>query len=115
MLGWIVLVVRRHVAALADLTDDEAAALGPLVRDVSRALHEQVGCQKTYVIQFAEPPLHRHVHVHVVPRPESLAQDEVGVGIFKFLGVDEADRIPEADMNALAANLRVALANTGVA
>lgn len=110
MLGWIVLVVRRHVAAIADLTDDEAAALGPLVRNVSRALHEHVGCQKTYVIQFAEHPQHRHVHVHVVPRPEGLTEDEVGPGIFKFLGVDEADRISEADMNALAANLRATIA-----
>src|SRR3954471_24608925 len=109
LLGWIVLVLRRHAAALADLTDNEAAALGPLVRDVSRALHEHVGCQKTYVLQFAEHPQHRHVHVHVVPRYEGLAEDEVGPGVFKFLGVDEADRISEADMDGLAANLRTAL------
>ena len=28
--------------------------LGPLVRDVSRALHAVMGCEKTYVAQFAE-------------------------------------------------------------
>lgn len=109
LLGWIVLVVRRHVAVLADLTDAEAAALGPLVRDVSRALHELVACEKTYVVQFAEHPRHRHVHVHVVPRPRELADDEVGPGIFKFLGVDEASRVSEADMDSLAAGLRAAL------
>lgn len=112
LLGWIVLVVRRHVAALADLTDEEATALGPLVRDVSRALHELVGCQKTYVVQFAEHPQHRHVHVHVIPRPSVLADDEIGPGIFKFLGVDEATRVSEADMDTLAAALRAALRET---
>jgi diadenosine tetraphosphate (Ap4A) HIT family hydrolase len=112
LLGWTVLVVRRHVAALADLTDDEAAALGPLVRDVSRALHALVGCEKTYVVQFAEHPQHRHVHVHLVPRPEGLADDHVGPGIFQFLGVDEGDRVSEADMNHFAGGLRSALPAT---
>jgi len=110
MLGWIVLVVRRHVAALAHLTDDEASVLGPLVRDVSRALHELVGCEKTYVIQFAEHPQHRHVHVHAVPRAEGLADDQIGPGVFQFLGVDEDERVSEADMNRLASALRRALA-----
>lgn len=102
--------MRRHVAAVADLSDVEAAALGPLVRDVSRALHEQVECEKTYVAQFAEHPQHRHVHVHVVPRPRELADDEIGPGIFTFLGVDEASRVSETEMNRLAAGLRAALA-----
>ena len=31
------LVARRHVAALADLADAEAATLGPLVRDGARS------------------------------------------------------------------------------
>ena len=47
MPGWLVLVVRRHIEAIDELTDDEAAELGPLIRDVSRALREVVGCQKT--------------------------------------------------------------------
>jgi diadenosine tetraphosphate (Ap4A) HIT family hydrolase len=52
--GWTVLVARRHLTAVADLTDAEAAELGPLIKHVSRALHETVGCVKTYVVQFAE-------------------------------------------------------------
>ena len=47
---------------------------------------------KTYVIQFAEHPEHRHVHVHVVPRAPGLADDQVGPGVFQFLGVDASDR-----------------------
>ena len=66
--GWLVLVTRRHVSVVADLSDDEAAELGPLLQHVSRALHATIGCPKTYVAQFAEDPLHQHVHVHVIPR-----------------------------------------------
>ena len=104
--GWVVLVVRRHVAAVADLTEAEAAALGPLLRDVSRSLHDLCGCEKTYVVQFAESRDHRHVHVHVIPRPPDLADERRGPGIFAFLGVPESERVSEDDMNVFAVSLR---------
>ena len=113
LLGWLVLVVRRHVAALADLTEAEAEALGPLVRDVSRALHDICGCEKTYVVQFAEHPDHRHVHVHVVPRSPDLEDERQGPRVFGFLGVPETDRVSEDDMNAFAASLRGWLTASG--
>ena len=50
---WIVLVVRRHIVSMAELTNDEALELGPLIKAVSAALHDIVGCEKTYVAQFA--------------------------------------------------------------
>jgi diadenosine tetraphosphate (Ap4A) HIT family hydrolase len=49
------------------LTPDEAAELGRLLPVVSQALQKAVGCQKTYVVQFAEHPEHPHVHFHVIP------------------------------------------------
>jgi diadenosine tetraphosphate (Ap4A) HIT family hydrolase len=52
--GWLILVPRRHVTTIAELSDDEAAALGTWQVRLSRALHEVTGCVKTYVIQFAE-------------------------------------------------------------
>ena len=110
--GWIVLVVRRHVAAVAELTDDEAATLGPLVRDVSGVLHDVVGCEKTYVVQFAESREHRHVHVHVIPRDPDLPPEQRGPGIVQRLGVSDADRVPEDVMNALAQRMRQALGVT---
>ncbi|HZT65406.1 MAG TPA: HIT domain-containing protein [Acidimicrobiales bacterium] len=109
ILGWIVLVVRRHVPAVAELTDDEAAALGPLVRDVSRALHDLLHCQKTYVAQFAESTVHRHVHVHVVPKDACLPEQYLGPGVFQLLGVPEEERVPEQEMNQLATRLRTLL------
>lgn len=113
LLGWIVLVVRRHVAAVADLTEDEAAALGPLVHHVSRALHDLVGCEKTYIVQFAESPDHRHVHVHVIPRAPGLEDERQGPRIFNLLGVPGSERVSEADMNVFAASLRRWLTASG--
>ncbi|MGA8117562.1 MAG: HIT domain-containing protein [Actinocatenispora sp.] len=113
MAGWLVLVTRRHVTAVADLTDDEARELGPMVRNVSRALHGAVGCAKTYVVQFAEHPDHPHVHVHVVPRADDLPAAERGPGVFAHLGVPADRQVPEERMNEIAAEVRRRLLDDG--
>jgi diadenosine tetraphosphate (Ap4A) HIT family hydrolase len=104
--GWLVLILRRHLTAVADLSDGEAAELGPLVRDVSRALHAVVGCAKTYVMQFAESAEHPHVHVHVVPRAADLPAGFRGPGVFGFLGADEDRWVPRARRDEIAAAVR---------
>lgn len=103
--GWLVLVLRRHVTAVADLTDDEAAELGFLIRDVSRALQRVLDCPKTYVAQFAEHPQHPHVHVHVIPRAGDLPRDRQGPRIFTELGADD-HLVTEARMNDIAERVR---------
>jgi diadenosine tetraphosphate (Ap4A) HIT family hydrolase len=108
--GWLVLVARRHIAALADLTDDEAAELGPLVKAVSVALAAAVGCEKTYLVQFAEAERHRHVHVHVIPRQPDQAPELKGPRIFSRLGVPESDAVTVERMDEIALAVRRLLA-----
>lgn len=96
--GWLILVPRRHVTTIADLSDDEAAALGTWQVRLSRALHEVTGCVKTYVIQFAEQEGFGHVHFHVVPRMPDIPDDHRGPQVFGYLtrppvpGIDEHQR-----------------------
>jgi diadenosine tetraphosphate (Ap4A) HIT family hydrolase len=104
--GWLVLVTRRHVEAVADLTDEEAEELGPLIKRVSQALHAATGCVKTYVVQFAEAPLHNHVHVHVVARYADQSDDLKGPGVFSALGVDDNQAVSEDRRNELAQRVR---------
>jgi diadenosine tetraphosphate (Ap4A) HIT family hydrolase len=108
--GWLVLVARRHIAAVADMTDEESAELGPLVRAASRALATVVGCERTYVVLFAESPAHRHVHVHVIPRRADMPDEMQGPRVFSHLGVPPEQRVPDARMHELAIELRAALA-----
>jgi diadenosine tetraphosphate (Ap4A) HIT family hydrolase len=103
--GWLVLVPRRHVTSIADLTDDEAAALGTWQVRLSRALHAVTGCQKTYVAQFAEAPGFGHVHFHIMPRSADLADSLRGPRIFGLLGVPEADEVSAEDVADIAAAL----------
>ena len=88
--GWLVLVPRRHTVALDDLTADEAADLGPLLRAVSSALRDVVRCRKTYVALFAEAEGFQHIHFHIIPRQPGLEADLRGPRVFGLLGGDPA-------------------------
>lgn len=107
--GWVVLVARRHITAVADMTDEEAAELGPLMRDVSRAISEVVGCEKTYVVQFAEHADHPRIHVHLIPRAPDLPGRLRGPGIFSLLGVGADRAVSAARMSEIADRLDGAL------
>lgn len=101
--GWLVLVARRHVASIDELTDEEAAELGVLLRRASVALREITGCVKTYVMQFAEAEGHGHVHFHIVPRMADQPKERRSTKIFGYLGVPEEERVAEEQMNEIAA------------
>jgi len=104
--GWLVLVVRRHIEAIDELTDDEAIELGRLIRRASIALREVTGCIKTYVIQFAEHEDHPHVHFHIVPRMEDQPEDRRSVRVFEYLNVPDDERVSEERMNEISARIQ---------
>jgi diadenosine tetraphosphate (Ap4A) HIT family hydrolase len=103
--GWLALVARRHVATIAELTPDEAVELGRLLPLVSQALQKVVGCQKTYLVQFADHPDHPHVHFHVIPLTADVPAERRGPDIFTYVGVAEKERVSEATMNEIAAKI----------
>ena len=106
LLGWLCLVLRRHVESIDEFTDAETDELGRLLRDLSVFLRQDLACEKTYVMQFAEHPQHPHAHFHLVPRMPDIPAEFRGAAVFAYLQADVAGRIPETDMNALAGRLR---------
>lgn len=86
--GWLVLLPRRHVTSIGELNDAEAQSLGIWQVRLSRALHQVLGCQKTYIVQFAEAEGFSHVHFHVIPRSPNLPQELRGPGIFQMMRSD---------------------------
>jgi diadenosine tetraphosphate (Ap4A) HIT family hydrolase len=103
--GWLVLVLRRHAAAVDELTEAEAAELGQLIRRTSVALKVATGCTKTYVMQFADNPEHPHVHFHIVPRMADQPKERNGIHVFGYLGVGKEERVNEKMMNEIALKL----------
>lgn len=64
-LGALVLQPKRH-ATLAELTDDEARAVGWLAARLSRALTICTGAEKVYAYSFGEA--FDHLHLFIVAR-----------------------------------------------
>jgi len=104
--GWLVLVLRRHITAVAEMTETEAGELGNLIRRVSLALQKVTGCTKTYVVQFAEQAEHPHVHFHIIPRMADQPEAYRSTRIFNRLGVPPAERVTEETMNEIALSIR---------
>lgn len=60
LVGWLVLKPMRYVEAFADLTEEEAAAFGPLTRRVTQAMTEVLRPIKTYLSLFTDRAPTRH-------------------------------------------------------
>jgi diadenosine tetraphosphate (Ap4A) HIT family hydrolase len=108
--GWLVLIPRRHVTSLTELTDAEAAVLGSWQVRLSRALQTVLGCQKTYVAQFAEAEGFSHVHFHIVPRQPDLARELRGPRIFQLLGPADRPVVSDQQVAEVSAALAARLA-----
>lgn len=101
--GWVVVLPARHVVSPAELSAEEAAALGPLLRAVSRAVVDVTGCERTYLAMFAEKEGFQHLHVHVVPRHADLPDDRRGPGVFWYVRRPPSEWVSNAEMDRLAA------------
>ena len=110
--GWLVLVLQRHIESLDELTEQEAAELGALIRRVSLSLKAVVGCVKTYVIQFAEHEDHPHVHFHIVPRMANQPTDRRSTQVFAYLGVSQEESVSEDQRNEIGGRIRKHLQST---
>jgi diadenosine tetraphosphate (Ap4A) HIT family hydrolase len=107
--GWLVLVPRRHITSIGELTEAEAQALGTWQVRLSMALHQVLRCEKTYVAQFAEAEGFAHVHFHVVARPPDLAPELRGPRIFQMLGPVDRPQVGEQRMDEIARELAALL------
>ena len=92
--GWLILAPLRHVRGLHELSAEEAVAMGDLLRRASLALRAVTGCEKTYVMLFAEAEGFEHLHLHVVPRMADQPEDRRGPRVFAFMQ-DDAPVSPE--------------------
>lgn len=98
----LILAPLRHVQSLAELTVEGAATVGPLLRNASIALTTVTGCEKTYVMLFAEADGFAHLHIHLVPRMADQPEDRRGPAMFGHLTdphtlcADERDEIARA-------------------
>lgn len=79
--GELIVKLRRHAESVADLTDAEAGALGPILRAAVAAVDRVVRPERVYVAAFSERV--RHVHFYVLPRTAGMPAGHVLSDVYK--------------------------------
>lgn len=83
MVGWLILKPLRHIESLAELSAEEAAALGPLLRRITAAMIAELSPARVYTVLLAESVA--HVHIHLIPRGHDLPETLYGPRVFELL------------------------------
>lgn len=104
--GWMLLIPRRHIESLSELSTGEARELGSLLREAAAVHQREFDAVKTYVMQFAEGV--KHVHFSLAPRRADLPPDRVGAAVSAYNAKDEP--LSDADRDALAEQIGAAWA-----
>lgn len=108
--GWLVVVLKRHVEALHELTPEEFAELAAIQARVIPLLRALLDCEKEYVMCLAEGEGFQHIHVHLVPKPRDLPPELKAARIFGLLGSPERsiEAVPPDEVAAFCETLREA-------
>jgi len=107
-LGSLILKPARHVTAVAQLTDDETAEMGPLLRQASRVAADLVDAEQVYSCLWSHAG-GQPGHIHFVVQPVSKQQmsEFGGHGPALQVAMFEAGVIPSAaDVEEVAAEAR---------
>jgi len=106
LVGWLVIALRRHAAALHELNAEEFAELGPLLECTVRVLHRTLATSKEYVACYAEQRGFEQVHFHVVPRAADLPENLRGAASFALLEGSPAEAAEPASVRAFCELIR---------
>ncbi len=112
IIGWLVIVLKRHAEALHELTAEEFAELAQIQAKVIPLLHEELHSEKEYISCYAEMEHFRHIHVHVFARPADWPEELKGGGSFKLLKVTPEEAVPSQEILTFCELLKSKLAYT---
>lgn len=94
--GWLVILLKRHAAALHELSKEEFSEFAILAKASTGILFKKFNCEKEYMACFAEGEGFRHIHVHIISKQEDLLPENKGPNIFQLLGPKVKDPLPDA-------------------
>lgn len=106
LVGWLVIVLKRHAEAMHELTSEEYLELQELIRKTTSLLHEELKTKKEYVAFFAEGKGFAHIHGHIIPRAEDLPEELKGPRIFAMLKPEGPGAVGDAKIQDLTLRLK---------
>jgi diadenosine tetraphosphate (Ap4A) HIT family hydrolase len=97
-LGWLVILAKRHIEALHELSREEFQELAEIEYRLVQVMSTDISVQKEYMMCFAEGEGFQHVHIHVVPKPIDLPDEVKGPRIFARLDISAEQAIPAQEL-----------------
>ena len=104
--GWLVIVPKKHVEALHELSHAEFRELADIQFRLAQVMQSRASIEKEYMMCFAEAEHFHHVHIHFIAKPKDLPQEAKGPGIFSYLKVDQQSAVPPDEIKALSEELK---------
>ncbi len=101
--GWLVIILKRHIEALHELSQDEATELAVIQTKFTKILRQELNTQKEYFLCFAEKEGFNHIHFHLVSILENLPEKYRGANIFS---VNKEITVPEETIKELSEKLQ---------
>ncbi|RYZ03990.1 MAG: hypothetical protein EOO73_25375 [Myxococcales bacterium] len=95
VLGWMMMVARRHVPGPAHFDEREAASFGPTWCHLQRVLLEVTGALRIYTAAMGESS--PHFHGHLVPRFADMPKDAKGWAVFDLERAAKAGEVVHDD------------------
>ena len=97
-LGWLVILPKRHIEALHELSREEFLELSEIEYRLVQTMHADGLVEKEYLMCFAEGEGFHHIHLHLVSKPADLPGELKGPRIFTLLDVDEEHAVAPEDL-----------------
>lgn len=98
LLGWVVIVLKRHSEKLHELTRDEWLELSEVNFRLTAALHNIIETEKEYSCCFADMEGFRHIHFHMIPKTGNFNEHFTGSKVFNYLRVPENEAISREEI-----------------
>ena len=106
IIGWLVIVLKRHAEALHELTTEEFVELAQIQAKLIHFLYEELHCEKEYVSCYAEQEHFHHIHFHVFAKPPDLPDELTGGKSFALLKVIPEESAPRGKVIEFCASLK---------
>jgi diadenosine tetraphosphate (Ap4A) HIT family hydrolase len=101
--GHCMVITKRHITSISEMTKDEWSDVTALIATVSKTLEAKYECEKTYLLSIGDQV--SHLHFHLIPKHKDLCS--MGEYCFHALFKAEGERSPsEMEQKLLADEIR---------
>ena len=91
LVGWLVIVLKRHCEKLHELNKEEWAELSEIEYKIMQYIKTKMECEKEYCACFAEMEGYKHIHFHIIPKTNEYDPELKGSKAFQYLKIKEVD------------------------